>query len=504
MEKKVDKLDGLTGHKFPWIVFFVSFAFYCLIMWCAPYSSDDLEFANLPYTSFGEYLRYVLEYGNGRFLGNFSAIWLTNSRVMCILVKALVMASTIMLMPAVLGLTDKSDYLLSFLLVTAIEPVVFGEVYAWTSGFCNYMPPVWMSLIIVWLIQRVSGFRNGCQKIAAAICVAVLGIASQLFIEHSSGVNVLMAMCAVAVYTKRRQKCEIWISGIWLAATVLGLGIMLVVPKIFHIADNHTDTYRSLRIDSLASILVSCAKNAIQLTNHHFGPCTVPLSFGALATVYLTRSRRSEKANARLCCLAGSALVYLLLSLLLGLDEYLGKGAIIQHAISSVVAVIPFGVWVAAAFSVEDKILRWKLLALMALAFVSLGVLLVVTPIPTRVIFQAHVFVMLGALLCFAELRKGFPERWVHIFVKTAIAVSLALILLLSSVFGSIRFLAQTRENHILRELESGAEEIVIFALPYQYTTWDHLWGQKFYNNTDREVTFSSMPFTSWMDNLYR
>ena len=104
-------------------------------MWCAPYSSDDLEFATLPYHTFGEYLQYVLEYGNGRFLGNFCAIWLTNSPVMCVLVKALVMALTILLLPQVLGMTGAGAYLLSFLMVTAIEPAVFGEVYAWTSGF---------------------------------------------------------------------------------------------------------------------------------------------------------------------------------------------------------------------------------------------------------------------------------------------------------------------------------------------------------------------------------
>ena len=59
-------------------------------------------------------------------------------------------------------------------------------------------------------------------------------------------------------------------------------------------------------------------------------------------------------------------------------------------------------------------------------------------------------------------------------------------------------------ENHILRELENGASEIVIFALPYDYTTWDHLWAQKFYNTTDREVTFDSTDFVKWMSDVYR
>jgi hypothetical protein len=44
----------------------------------------------------------------------------------------------------------------------------------------------------------------------------VLGVAAQLFIEHSSCINVLLALGAVAVYTKRREKSAAGISGIWL------------------------------------------------------------------------------------------------------------------------------------------------------------------------------------------------------------------------------------------------------------------------------------------------
>ena len=51
-----------AGRKLALTAFGLSFAFFCLVMWCAPYSSDDLEFATLPYTTFREYLTYVLEY----------------------------------------------------------------------------------------------------------------------------------------------------------------------------------------------------------------------------------------------------------------------------------------------------------------------------------------------------------------------------------------------------------------------------------------------------------
>lgn len=499
---KYNKLQK-EQKRFPFLIFLFSFAFYCLIMWCAPYSSDDLEFATLPYTSFGEYLQYVLEYGNGRFLGNFCAIWLTNSRFLCVLVKALVMASTIMLLPAVLGLQNACDYLASFLLVTAIDPAVFGEVYAWTSGFSNYMPPVWMCLVTVYLIQHCGDSPKLWKTAVLGICVTVLGFAGQLFIEHSSGVNVLLAFCAVVFYGKHREKTGTALSLLWLIATAAGMAVMLFAPKLFHIADNHTDTYRAMNIGSIASIVMSCARNVIQLSNHHFGACTLPMCAGAFATVYMTRKNRADAANRRLYLAAGIALGYLLLSLVLSLDGYNGKSAIIQHAISGAFAFVPYVVWAAAAFRLEDKVLRAKLLGLLAFALISLVPLLVVTPIPTRVVFQAHVFVMLGALLCLAEIRRRLPEKWILPLARTAVAVSVVLVMLLSSVFVSIYFMAQIREQHIHRELAAGAEEIAIFSLPYDYTTWDHLWAQKFYNDTDREVTFSGMDFAAWMDNYY-
>lgn len=504
MKNKLNRNKGQGIAEIPGALFFFSFAFFCLVMWCAPYSSDDLEFATLPCTSFGEYLTYVLQYGNGRFLGNFCAIWLTHSRVMCVLVKAFVLASTVLLLPAVLGLRDKADYLLSFLLVVAIDPALFGEVFAWTSGFSNYMPPVWMSLVIIWLVQRYAALDHMWKKAAVCFLVAFMGVASQLFIEHSSGVNVLLALCAVVIYGYRREKGTMLLSLIWLAATITGLAIMLISPKIFHIEGNHTDVYRSVHLSSIVSIIVSCGKNVIQLSNHHFGPCTLPMCFGAFATVHLTRTCRSAKANHRLHMANASALIYLALSLILSLDGYMGKSAIVQHVISGGFALVPFAVWVLAAFSLEDKVLRWKLLGLLAFALISLVPLLVVTPIPTRVVFQAHVFVMLGALVCFAEIRRVLPESWYPVVIKTAAAAVLTLVVLLSSVFVSIHFMAEVRQEHIMRELENGAEEIIIFSLPYDYTTWDHLWAQKFYNTTGRDVTFSTMEFDSWMHNIYR
>lgn len=493
-----------SEKKLPLAVFFLSFAFFCLIMWCAPYSSDDLEFATLPYTTFTQYLTYVLEYGNGRLLGNLCSILLSKVRVLCILVKAAVMASTVVLLPAVLGLGSVSDYLLSFLLLTTTEPAIFGEAFVWTSGFSNYMPPIWMTLVILFLLRRYPHRKHAAGKVLVCLACAVLGMASQLFIEHSSGVNLLLALCAAAVCIRRGDRQRALPAGIWLAATALGLCVMLLIPVAFHIEGNHTDTYRSVSLGSIAAIVVSCAKNVIQLSNHHFGSCTLPMCLSAYLVLHMTRGRFPRKWEGLLWGANSVALIYLLLNLLLSQADYLGKGAIFQHVFSSAFALIPYAVWVAAAFRLENKTLRTKLLAILAFALISLLPLLVVSPIPTRVVLQAHVFVILGTLLCFAELRKTLPETWLATMTKAAAATALTLALLLGSIFVSIRYLSQIREDHIRRELANGATEILIFALPYEYTSWDHLWAQKYYNDTGRDVSFGSINFINWMNDIYQ
>jgi len=331
----------------------------------------------------------------------------------------------------------------------------------------------------------------------------VLGVASQLFIEHSSGVNLLLAIAFVFMALKDRDRGRLLPGMVWLTAAAAGLVLMLAIPVVFHIENNHTDTYRSMNLGSISAIVLSCAKNAIQLSNHHFGACTFPMCFGAFATVYMTRSRRSEKANRLLGGINAAALIYLILSLMLGLGNYLGKSALIQHVFSGMFALVPYVVWVIAAFSLEDVVFRGKLLVILAFALISLVPLLVVTPIPARVVFQAHIFVILGAMLCFGELRRGLPGQWLAPITRCAVAVALTLAVLLGSVFVSIRFMSQIREEHIRRELDKGATEIVIFRLPYDYTSWDHLWAQKYYNDTDREVSFSSISFALWMNDLY-
>ena len=486
-------------------IFFLSFFFFAFVMLCAPYASDDLEFGNLPYTHLSEYLQYALEYGNGRLLGNLTAILLSSVRWLNVLVKAAVLSSMVVLIPSALDLHGAGYSLLTLLLMCTVDPTLFGEVYVWTSGFSNYMPPVWMSLVILFLFRRyhrLCGLGGKPMKLAIFVSVFFLGLASQLFIEHSSGVNVLMAFSAFVLFYRRKELGRRELAGVWLVATVLGLALMLLIPKLFYIPNNHTDTYRSTHLGSLAAMMVSCGKNVIQLSNHFYGPSAIPLCFGALSTIFMTRHRRSEKANRILTWLASTSAIYLALSLCLGLSVYLGKAAIIQHIFSGFFAFLPFVVWVIAARDAEGTLRRDMLLCL-SFAFVSLLPLLVVTPIPCRVIYQACIFVQLASLRCCREYLKTLKMQHARRYLRICATAAVLVCVLLSTTFASVGFMARVRDRHIRREIEAGATEVVVFSLPYRYTTWDHLWSLHYLYPSEEHVEFQITAFEAWMDNYY-
>lgn len=466
-------------------------------MWCAPYSSDDLEFSQLHYDSLVGYLDYALRYGNGRLLGNLCAILLCHSKLLCVLVKAGILASCVVLIPSLLGHTDKLGYILSFLLFTLIEPAVFGEVYVWTSGFSNYLPPIWLSLIILCVLNSAK-----CPLPTDAlryILVLLLGVCSQLFIEHSSGVNLLLAVAFF--WDAWRHKKESRFAGLcWVLGTLVGLVLMLSIPRLFYTAGNRVETYRSLNLSSLTQLILSAAKNTIQLCGHYFGACLIPVSLGGLSCIWQTRQRWSLRALHLLTGMSLGSLAYLVLSMALCTITYRGKSALIEHALECCVVAAALASWFAAAWKLE-KPLRCRVLGCLAFAVISIAPLLLVTPIPTRVIYHSYFFVLLGAMVSFYPVLSALPQKWLVRVQKGLLSLCLGIVLIVSSVFASVHFMVQLRDRHIRQCIAQGETAIEIFQVPYSYASWDHLWSQGLYYQapSGEELSFTTIDFDSWM-----
>lgn len=478
--------------------FLAVFAFLAFIMYCTPRSSDDFEFLSLNFPTLKSLLRYALYYGNGRALGNITAIVFNKVPFLAIVAKAGIITSVIYLLPRVLKFRGLRYDLFSFLLVLCVNPAIFGEVYTWNCGFANYMPPIFITLLIVYLLQTYPCINNGFVKIIVFLAVFGFGVAGQLFVEHTSIANVLLS-AYFTLTSFKRKKSEKHLALTWLAATLIGMAAMLLIPKVFYIANNRTGSYRSTHFGSIGELLESCFNNAIVLLDNCIGTFGLLLSGGALISLRLTRNDRSQKAQRVMTILASVSLGFILLSSFMHSDAILAENSFhglimstvyeyVLRIITAIMALIPFVIWILTAR--RNKRIFIPLL----LAVISMIMLLPVSPTPTRVVYQAYLLVS-AAFLCTLALLP-IPQK--HHFTRVLCVGCCALSLMLTTVFFNCHSMAQEREEHILRKLDNGDKVIEIFEIPYQYVFWDSQWAMHKYYDPTGKTTFEMVDYTVW------
>ena len=480
------------------------FVFYFLIMLCAPYSYDDYEFSMVPYSSVSELIHFCLTYGNGRLLGNISGIVFNQIPVLGAVAKAFVMSTTVMLLPAILGLCGWNSYLLSFLLTTAIDPALFAQVFTWTSGFGNYVPPVFLMLVCLYLMQKYPR-ENGFSMMKALLCAAVfvIGLCSQLYIEHSSIVNLVLAFLLVVKAIK--DKYGLVPALILVAATALGLVIMFWIPAHFMASDNnHTTGYRSLYVNSLFTFVFNCARNALRLTNHYLGMSGVPLCAGGALTVYLTRGERSEKWNSILYGCSGIPLVYMLVCSLLNIENWYAEPAIIHHAMAMAMVLCGLMGWVIALFAVKDRVMRDRVLVLLGFAVFSMLPLLIVTPIRIRVLYHSQIFVVMAFLVCLCRWMETWNKNCIRIVCKGLIVTCAITALSLGAVFLSIHSMDTVRHKYTVQQIQAGATAVDFFRIPYDYVHdyTDAGMGEYYYRDQPMDIQFNILTYDQWMNDL--
>ena len=462
--------------------------------------SDDYEFAALEFSSPAEFLSYVLHYGNGRLLGNISALTMVAHPTAAAVFKALAVTSVVFLLPAVLGMKHIGAYMASFLLLIGINDDVFGEVYTWTSGFGNYVPPIWIGLLVLYLIKLYPDVRSRLLRGLMCAAVFVLGVAGQLFVEHTTIINILLA-CILAVKELRSEKKErVLICCIWAAATLMGAAAMFAIPKVFYLEHNRSEGYRSVHVSSLLAIAFSAAKNVMRFAVGYLGAMGCALSGGALATVLLTKEKREKKWNDLFLWVCAVSLAYQIISIGASAEKWHGQLAVLHHVLSTVVVIPPLFVWMAAAWKLEAKDLRNRVLCVLVLAFASLGVLLIVSPVPTRVIYQSYVYIAAAALLIGREAAVRLPENAKKPLFKGLCILMVVTVLVLGCVFGNIRHMTRLREQHIAAAMERGESTVHIFRLPYDYTFWENDMGMKYryHYNEPGDLKLIVLDFDTW------
>ena len=132
---------------------FAIIALYSISM-LSPLVVDDYYFKSLRLNSFSECVQYILHYGNGRLLGNLLVLYALKNPIILSVMKTLMFLSIGFFMSKIINN-------IVFLLLITMPPKIFAQVYSWTSGFCNYVPPVLCNLYLIHSFL-ISDRKQGC------------------------------------------------------------------------------------------------------------------------------------------------------------------------------------------------------------------------------------------------------------------------------------------------------------------------------------------------------
>ena len=471
-----------------------------------PLSVDDRGFQNTSFATFKDALDYLIRFGNGRFLGNGGIIFLMHHLLIGDIVRAAVIAGVAVLLPKVLRLNSTEYSLLTLFLLLSISPGIFGQTYSWMSGFQNYVPPVFLFLVSIILVQ----YENDREKsfvIVRYATILFIGIIMQFYIEHSSCLNLLAAI-AMTIWSFRKQKQAFIGSLMLLIGTFIGLFLMFFAT-IFLAPMVHggVDSYFS---GGIASLIRGVLRNAVIL----FGMYTenavaiVMLSSVLLVVVYNAKLQigRQMKVSIFLGLVIPS--LFFLFNLFWGLSPWYGKLTLFESALlllmflwytlTSVFAFYKLG---KETESKEVKAAGFMFLA----ALICIFPVLFVWPVGYRCLFHSSVMLIGSLLLLIKELELKMPHLFCNNKAAIVVVVLLSTIVIsLSAVFSGIRQMVSIRGEYLKKMAESGAEKVAYFTIPSPYI--HELWNEDtehFAIVNGRSIQLEIMPADVWFRTFY-
>ena len=291
MEDSGERTARQRGNTFFTFTIFSGICYF--ILHKLPLAVDDFGFQQIAFNSFSDVLRYVLDYGNGRLLGNSGIIFLTHHLFIADVLRAVMLSGIAILLPSVLQVKNRILPWLSLLLILTISPGVFGQTYSWLSGFQNYVPPVFLFLCGLWLVERAGSCVSGTAKIFLSILCFACSISMQLYIEHSACINLcLSALVLWRVWKKEKFKPYRLAATLFFSGGVLGFAIMGAVtlysnPQIQEGTVGHVSYLSS----GFQALIYGVARNGVLLLGMLSENAVMLFLLSVLLTIQIMRNK---------------------------------------------------------------------------------------------------------------------------------------------------------------------------------------------------------------------
>ncbi|WP_157023281.1 hypothetical protein [Companilactobacillus ginsenosidimutans] len=192
------------------LMFVVSFVYFGVFRFFVVPSGDDYFW----WGPSGTYLLHHMFYGpqatyggssNGRYIGNTLEIFTMHNLWLAILMYAIFWTLLLWGFWELSGPTFLS-LVLSFLFVFTLQDGFLNNILVWNAGFINYVPPVAMILVYIWMVDT-----NKDKKPSRIIplCTLILAYVIGLFTETLTIASIVLGVLVILYFNKKTKAFHI-------------------------------------------------------------------------------------------------------------------------------------------------------------------------------------------------------------------------------------------------------------------------------------------------------
>lgn len=494
------------SHIFVMGFFVLSFAFWFLVMLGVPLSFDDRSFASSTLSSFKDYWNFSLNYGNGRLLGNLGVKYLVKSQIFRTFVKAFTLSSLTVIMPYTMKLSRKECYFACFILLILCSPGIFAQCYSWTSGFQNYVPPLFLFLFVISIVVYNSTC-TGCKRLF--LCAVLLSsICMQLYIEHSTCINILCGILLI-VYARIKNN-NLLFPLVFLIGALSGAIIMLAIPNIYVPELGMIGSREIFLHSGVGAMLRGMIRNGVRILGLYSENVLLLSSLWILtAAAIFNNCEYFPSTDKKLSSVLIFSSVSIIIANYTNLSLWYGKLAIGETIFASLIVIIGFSTCIISFFLLWRRTSINRYLHIFVLLFISIiscAPSLFVNPLEHRLIFHSYIIASCAVLLLLDDVLKSVQradgKKILYLLTVCSSIIAFAFI----AKFYDIARIAYIRDAYIESCALAGEYEIDYFDIPsdYVYEYWNEYTDSVYYSKKyNTNILLRNIPAELWIDNHY-
>lgn len=427
---------------------------------------SDIFFFSRDYeNSIGSFIGNSLNYGNGRFLGNFLGFAFSHNFIFGFAFIAAVMTLLIALINKFFFDGDSRTVMPVALALAFPSSGIVSEVYGSLPTFVNYVTPMVFVFAALCIIKY-------CKKpnILSNIGVLVLSVASCLFAENNTiSIFILSLVVCFNYYLKNKKLSSLRL--VYVIGSVIGAFVMFLIPKITGTSHN-LDYYRGTA--SSFSSMVTLAIASFSTFTEIFTEYIVPIILISASLIFLVVKNPENKSKLKnitvfyLAFFPVEAIFYNMVSSSAPASIYmylLQTLFVVMYALSIFIAIL----------CLKKSDFRTLMLGIFVLVLSSVGPMMFANQYGYRTFYLPFVILLSISFILLKKVFEGLSEASVKALTaekigKLVICVStVAFICLSASVFiqsvYNYNFYA-VRTDYISSQIAAGAEKINVPTLP--------------------------------------